>query len=161
MIRAENRQINLISGKKRAIAVILGAVCAVSANQFALAAPSASPVTAVCQKVSTEVVNADKVYVALQFGIVKAAQTYVAQENLTNRLNYNDSYIKTIAAANVELNFFIKNPKCYTASNLAAAKKEVKTNLASITAIQTENINGQLVGDPKKMTTYKPVGLLK
>jgi len=141
--------------------VILGVFFAVSATQVSLAAPNVPPITAECKKVTTQVFNADKVYVALQFGVVKAAQDYVALENLTNRLNYNQSYIKAIQAANVELNFFIKNPKCYTSTNLAAAKKEVKTNLAAISTIYTDNVNGQVVGDPKKMTTYKPVGLLK
>jgi hypothetical protein len=37
----------------------------------------------------------------------------------------------------------------------------VKVNLAAIATIYKENVNGQIVGDPKKMSTYKPVGLLK
>ena len=134
---------------------------AISATQISVAAPSAPAVTVACQKVTTQVLNADKVYIALQFGVVKAAQDYVALENLTNRLNYNQSYIKAIQAANAELNLFIKNPNCYSAANLAAAKKEVKTNLTAINTIYTDNVNGQIVGDPKKMSTYKPVGLLK
>ena len=141
--------------------MILAAFFAFSATQVSLAAPRVPPATTACKRVTTEVFNADKVYVALQFGVVKAAQDYVALENLTNRLNYNLSYIKAIQAANVELNFFIKNPKCYTPTNLAAAKKEVKTNLTAISTIYADNVNGQVVGDPKKMTTYKPVGLLK
>ena len=126
-----------------------------------IAAPSAPAVSAACKKVSTQVVNADKIYIALQYGVVKAAKEYVALENLTNRLNYNLSILKAIQAANVELNFFIKNPSCYSAANFAAAKKEVKANLDGITAIYTDNVNGQLYGNPQKMSTYKPVGLLK
>lgn len=161
MIRARIRQINLPNGINRVGVVALGATLAVLGSQVSTAASSAPAVTVACQKVTTQVVNADKVYIALQLGVVKAAQDYVALENLTNRLNYNQSYIRAIQAANVELNFFIKNPKCYTAANLVAAKKEIKTNLAAINTIYTDNVNGQIVGDPKKMTTYKPVGLLK
>jgi len=36
----------------------------------------------------------------------------------------------------------------------------VKSNLTQITNIRSANINGQLVGDPKKMISFKPVGLL-
>lgn len=161
MIRARIRPIDLTNGIIQTGVVVLGASLAVLGSQVSSAASSAPAVTAACQKVTTEAVNADKVYIALQLGVVKAAQDYVADENLTNRLNYNQSYIRAITAANVELNFFIKNPKCYTAANLAAAKKEIKTNLAAINTIYTDNVNGQVVGDPKKMTTYKPVGLLK
>ena len=51
----------------------------------------AAGIPAICKKITTEVVNADKVYTALQYGVVQAAKAYVANENLTNRLNYNDS----------------------------------------------------------------------
>lgn len=161
MTRARSRHINLSGAAKKTIVVILSVLTSVSTAQLSTAAPSAPAVTVACQKVMTRVLNADKVYIAFQYGVVKAAQDYVALENLVNRLNYNQSYIKAIQAANVELNFFIKNPKCYTATILTSAKKEVKTNLDAITSIYTDNVNGQIVGDPKKMSTYKPVGLLK
>ncbi len=139
-----------------ALAMALG----VSVVQFSMA-PANAAVSAACQKVTTQVVNADKIYIALQYGVVKAAKDYVALENLTNRLNYNQSYVTAIQAADAELNIFIKNPKCYTAANLASAKKELKANLGAIATIYTENVNGQIVGDPKKMSTYNPVGLLR
>jgi len=125
------------------------------------AATSPAPVTAACKKTYTEVVNADKVYIALQFGVVAAAKAYVASNSPTNRLLYNDSYVKAIQAANTELNFAIKSSNCYSAKNIAGYKANVKTNLTQIANIYTANVNGQLVGDPKKMTTFKPVGLLK
>ena len=120
-----------------------------------------SPKSVACQKVFTEVVNADKVYIALQYGVVKAATDYVASNSLSNRLLYNDSFIKAIQAATTELNFAIKSPKCYPAKNIKGYLANVKTNLKQIANIQTANVNGQLVGDPQKMTTFKPVGLLK
>jgi hypothetical protein len=117
--------------------------------------------SAACQKVNVRMINADKIYIALQYGVVKAAQNYVADSSLSNRLLYNDSYIKAIQAINTELNFAITAPKCYPADNVAKYAVTVKTNLTEITNIQNANINGQVVGDPKKMTKYKPVGLLK
>jgi hypothetical protein len=128
------------------------------------ATPTVAPTKALpasCAKVFTEVVNADKVYVALQYGVVKAATDYEANSSLQNRLVYNDSFITAIEAANKELNFAISNPQCYPAKNITGYKANVKSNLAQIAGIHTANVNGQLVGDPKKMTRFKPVGLLK
>ncbi len=122
---------------------------------------SPAPVSAACKKTYTEVVNADKVYIALQYGVVAAAKAYVASNSLTNKLLYNNSYVKAIQAANTELNFAIKSANCYSAKNIAGYKANVKTNTAQIASIISANVNGQLVGDPKKMTTFKPVGLLK
>lgn len=124
-------------------------------------AANAAAMSAACQKVNVRMINADKIYIALQYGVVKAAQNYVADSSLSNRLLYNDSYIKAIQAINTELNFAITAPKCYPADNVAKYAVTVKTNLTEITNIQNANINGQVVGDPKKMTKYKPVGLLK
>jgi hypothetical protein len=107
------------------------------------------------------VVNADKVYVALQYGVVKAATNYVANNSLSNRLLYNDSFVTAIDAADRELGFAISNPQCYPAKKIAEYKGNVKSNLTQIAGIRKANVNGQLVGDPTKMTTYKPVGLLK
>ncbi|MEJ0014465.1 MAG: hypothetical protein WDN07_02590 [Actinomycetota bacterium] len=73
---------------------------------------------------------------------------------------YNDSYIYAIRAANTELNFAIKSPRCYSKASIAQYKASIKTNLKEITGIESANINGQVVGDPKKMSSYKPVGLL-
>ena len=122
---------------------------------------SSAPVSAACKKTYTEVVNADKVYIALQYGVVAAAKAYVASNSLTNKLLYNNSYVKAIQAANTELNFAIKSANCYSSKNIAGYKANVKTNTAQIASIISANVNGQLVGDPKKMTTFKPVGLLK
>ena len=122
---------------------------------------SPAQVSAACKKTYTEVVNADKVYIALQYGVVAAAKAYVASNSLTNKLLYNNSYVKAIQAANTELNFAIKSANCYSAKNIAGYKANVKTNTAQIASIISANVNGQLVGDPKKMTTFKPVGLLK
>lgn len=148
---------------KRALRALLAFGLALSLPQVSLlpvhAAPSQTSVA--CQKVFTEVVNADKVYIALQYGVVKAATDYVANNSLSNRLLYNDSFIKAIQAATTELNFAIKSPKCYPAKNIKGYLANVKTNLKQIANIQTANVNGQLVGDPQKMTTFKPVGLLK
>ena len=125
-------------------------------------ASAATPtLPASCQKVFTMVINADKVYVALQYGVVKAATDYVADNSLTNRLKYNLSYITAINAANRELGFAISSPQCYPAKNITGYKANVKSNLAQIEGIHKANVNGQLVGDPQKMTTFKPVGLLK
>ena len=122
---------------------------------------SPAPVSAACKKTYTEVVNADKVYIALQYGVVAAAKAYVASNSLTNKLLYNNSYVKAIQAANTELNFAIKSANCYSSKNIAGYKANVKTNTAQIASIIAANVNGQLVGDPKKMTTFKPVSLLK
>ena len=80
---------------------------------------SPAPVSAACKKTYTEVVNADKVYIALQYGVVAAAKAYVASNSLTNKLLYNNSYVKAIQAANTELNFAIKSANCYSSKNIA------------------------------------------
>lgn len=147
----------------KVIGSLLAAVTALTLIPFessvVYAVASTKPLA--CQKVFTEVINADKVYIALQYGVVKAATDYVANNSLSNRLFYNDSFIKAIQAATTELNFAIKSPKCYPAKNIKGYLANVKTNLKQIANIQTANVNGQLVGDPQKMTTFKPVGLLK
>jgi len=122
---------------------------------------SAPPVPAFCKKVTTEVINADKVYIALQFGVVAAAKTYLANQTLTNRLLYNNSYIKVFQAAITEYNYFLKNPKCYPTTSPASVKKAIAANQSSIATVQSDNINAATVGDPNKMVSYKPVGLLK
>jgi len=122
---------------------------------------TAPAISAACRKVYTQVVNADKVYVALQYGIVKAATDYLADKSLTNRLVYNDSYITAIQAAQRELNFAINNPQCYPAKNIASYKAGIKSILTEIDNIHSANVNGQVFGDPKKMSTSKPVGLLQ
>ena len=128
----------------------VGAVPAIAASK-----PSA------CSKVSTEVINADKVYIAAQYGVVQAAKSYLANGNLTNRLLYNDSYVKAIQTAITELTFAINSPTCYSASAIASYKANVKSNKAAILTIQADNVNGTLVSDPKVMAKYTPVGLLK
>jgi hypothetical protein len=165
MIKTQNQEVPAFGYGTFKIALALAtvtsmlAIFAVSAN--AASTPSPTPVTAACKKTYTEVVNADKVYIALQFGVVAAAKAYVASNTLTNKLLYNNSYVKAIQAANAELNFAIKSSNCYSAKNIAGYKANVKTNLTQIASIISANVNGQLVGDPKKMTTFKPVGLLK
>ena len=141
------------------VSLILGACLLPLIATPADAATTKLPVA--CQKVFAEVVNADKVYIALQYGVVKAATDYVASNSLSNRLLYNDSFIKAIQAASAELNIAIKNPKCYPVKNITGYLANVKSNLKQIANIYTANVNGQLVGDPQKMTTFKPVGLLK
>jgi len=136
-----------------AIGLTVVQVSAVPANAAAKASA--------CSKVTTEVINADKVYIASQYGVVQAAKSYLANENLTNRLLYNDSYIKAIQTAITELNFAINSPTCYSATAIASYKTNVKSNKAAILTIQADNVNGTLVGDPKVMAKYKPVGLLK
>ncbi len=152
--------------------VVLSLACFLLQNaplpsQAASATPTATPtpvttsIPTACKKVYVEVVNADKVYIALQYGVVKAATDYEANQSFSNKLVYNDSFITAIQAANRELGFAISNPQCYPAKNITGYKSNVKSNLAQITGIRSANINGQLVGDPKKMTTFKPIGLLK
>jgi len=122
---------------------------------------SAPPVPAFCKKVTTEVINADKVYIALQYGVVQAAKAYLANANLTNRLLYNNSFIKVFQAAITEYNFFLNNPKCYPTTSPASIKKAIAANQTSIATVQSDNINAAAAGDPKKMAAYNPVGLLK
>ena len=121
----------------------------------------AAAITAVFKKITTEVINADKVYIAYQFGVVQAAKAYEANMSLTTRLAYNQSFIKVFQAAITEYNYFLKNPKCYPTTPLAKVKQGIADNQKSISAIYADNVQGQVVGDPKKMTTYTPVGLLK
>jgi len=120
-----------------------------------------APVSAACKATFSAVVKADRVYISLQFDVVAAAKGYVASNSLTNRLVYNNSYIKAIQAANAELNIAIKNPACYPAKNITSYVANVKTNSTEIANIIAANVNGQLVGDPKKMATFKPIGLLR
>ncbi len=154
----------LSSSRKIGLSVALGAfllqLVPVTANAAATTPAPSTKLPASCTKVFTQVMNADKVYVALQYGVVKAATDYVADSSLQNQLLYNDSYITAIQAANKELTFAINNPKCYPAKNIASYKASVKSNLTQIANIHSANVNGQLVGDPKKMTTFKPIGLL-
>ena len=121
----------------------------------------AAPISAACKAIYTSVIKADRLYISLQFDVVSAAKAYVASNSLTNRLVYNNSYIKAIQAGNAELNIAIKSPGCYSAKNISSYKANVKTNLSEIATIFAANVNGQIVGDPKKMATFKPVGLLK
>ena len=136
---------------------------AISCGGVVLASSSAeaAPIPAACKKITTEVINADKVYVALQYGVVQAAKAYLANQSLTNRLNYNDSYIPVFKAAITEYTYFLKNSQCYPTTSLTQVKQGISDNQKSITAIQADNVAGQVVGDPKKMSTFKPVGLLK
>jgi P pilus assembly chaperone PapD len=153
-----------IVGRMGVALLLLASLMQVSASAALAASASPTPVTssipASCKKVYVEVVNADKVYIALQYGVVKAATDYEANQSFSNKLIYNDSYITAIQAANRELNFAISNPQCYPAKNITGYIANVKSNLAQITNIRSANINGQLVGDPKKMMSFKPVGLL-
>jgi P pilus assembly chaperone PapD len=153
-----------IVGRMGVALILLASLMQVSASAALAASASPTPVTssipASCKKVYVEVVNADKVYVALQYGVVKAATDYEANQSFSNKLIYNDSHITAIQAANRELNFAISNPQCYPAKNITGYIANVKSNLAQITNIRSANINGQLVGDPKKMMSFKPVGLL-
>ena len=151
-------------GKIGAAALLGASLLQISAGSALAASATPTPVTsaipASCKKVYVEVVNADKVYIALQYGVVKAATDYEANQSFSNKLIYNDSYITAIQAANRELNFAISNPQCYPAKNITGYIANVKSNLTQITNIRSANINGQLVGDPKKMISFKPVGLL-
>jgi len=153
-----------IVGRMGVALILLASLMQESASAALAASASPTPVTssipASCKKVYVEVVNADKVYIALQYGVVKAATDYEANQSFSNKLIYNDSYITAIQAANRELNFAISNPQCYPAKNITGYIANVKSNLAQITNIRSANINGQLVGDPKKMMSFKPVGLL-
>ena len=146
-----------------ALKVGLALAIGVSTLQSAVnTAGAAAPVLpAACQKVFIKVINADKVYVALQYGVIKAATDFVASNSLSNRLVYNDSYITAIEAANKELSFAIASPRCYPAKNILGYKANIKHNLAQIAGIHIANVNGQVVGNPTKMQTFKPVGLLK
>ncbi len=64
-----------------------GLSLAIAASLLQMGSSGASAATptlpASCQKVFTKVINADKVYVALQYGVVKAATDYVADNSLT------------------------------------------------------------------------------
>ena len=117
--------------------------------------------TAACQKVYKEIVNADNIYVATQYGIIAAARTYLAAGTFVNKLAYNESFTTVFKAANAELNIAIKNPKCYPVAGLKSYVAGIKTNSVQIATIQSYNINGQIYYDPKKATVLKPAGLLK
>ena len=132
-------------------------------SSAATAAPK-PPVTsrsAACQKVYKEIVNADNIYVATQYGIIAAARTYLAAGTFVNKLSYNESFTTVFKAANAELNIAIKNPKCYPVAGLKSYVAGIKTNLVQIATIQSYNINGQIYYNPKKATVLKPAGLLK
>lgn len=144
---------------KVGLVLVMGATVLQATTISAHAATPTLPAS--CHKVTTKVINADKIYVALQYGVVKAATDFIASNSLSNRLLYNGSFILAIKAANNELNLAISSPQCYSAKNLLGYKANVKSNLAQIAGIYSANVHGQLVGDPKKMTTFKPVGLLR
>jgi hypothetical protein len=114
-----------------------------------------------CVKVTTELKNADKVYVALQYGVIATAKAYLAKNVLVNVLAYNNSIIKVLQAANTEYKFGSSNPRCVAASTIAIYQSYLRKNLATIASIQTSNIGGQPVGAPKSWLTYIPAGLLK
>jgi len=149
------------------------ALALVPVNAQAAATPAAShaassaPTTLLpatnpaCVKVTTELKNADKVYVALQYGVIATAKAYLAKNTLVNLLAYNNSIIKVLEAANKEYKFGSSNPRCVAASTIATYNSYLKKNLATISSIQTSNINGQPVGAPKSWLTYIPAGLLK
>lgn len=132
-----------------------------SSAASARANPPASGSTPACQKATKEIVNADNVYTATQYGIIAAAKAYLASKTLVNQLAYNESFATVFKAANAELNIAIKNPKCYNAASLKSYIAGVKTNSTQIALIQTYIINGQIYYDPQKATVLKPVGLLK
>ncbi len=125
------------------------------------AKPPATAVTAACKKVYKEIVNADNIYVATQYGVIAAAKSYMAAGTLVNKLSYNQSFITVFKAANAELNIALKNSKCYPATSVKTYLAGVKSNLTQISTIQSYNINGQLYYDVKKASVIKPVGLLK
>ena len=114
-----------------------------------------------CVKVTTKLKNADKVYIAYQYGVIAAAKKYLAANNLTNVLLYNNSIIKVLEAANTEYKFGSSDPKCVDAATIATYQSYLKKNLATIAGIQNSNISGQPVGAPKSWLTYVPAGLLK
>ena len=157
-------------GGKFAIVLVAAAVMSFGAVTVAQASttaksnptPAASAtVSAACAKVYTEVTNADKVYVAYQYGIVQAAKNYLANSNLTNVLLYNDSVISALKAAGNEYTIAVKNPSCFNSSTVSSAAKNIKTNTATVTSIQSYSVAGKPVGTPKSWLTYKPVGLYK
>jgi hypothetical protein len=127
----------------------------------ATAKPPATARTAACQKVYKEIVNADNIYVATQYGVIAAAKTYLAAGTFVNKLAYNESFTTVFKAANAELNIAIKNPKCYPVAGLKSYVAGIKTNSVQIATIQNYNINGQIYYDPKKASVLKPAGLLK
>ena len=150
-----------------ALAIAVGGIQFSVAPVHAATTPTPKPtvtrtvISTTCQKVLVEIANADKTYVALQFGVIKAAQSYLDSTVLTNILLYNDSIINVLKAADVEYSFATSNTKCFPATSIANYNNYLKSNLASITSIQNSNISGLAVGKPKSWLTYKPVGLLK
>ena len=127
----------------------------------AISKPPVTARTAACQKVYKEIVNADNIYVATQYGVIAAAKTYLAAGTFVNKLAYNESFTTVFKAANAELNIAIKNPKCYPVAGLKSYVSGIKTNSVQIATIQNYNINGQIYYDPKKASVIKPAGLLK
>ena len=162
---------------KLALSVFLALVYALPGSQLAFnpeiadaaTTPSASPsaqsllpaTTPACIKVITELRNADKVYIALQYGVIATAKEYLAANTLVNLLAYNNSVIKVLQAANTEYKFGSSNPRCVAASTIATYRSNMKKNLASISNIQTSNISGRPIGSPRSWLTYTPIGLLK
>ncbi len=144
--------------------LVVALACLTPAASFAATStpstllPATNPA---CVKVTTELKNADKVYVALQYGVIATAKAYLAKNTLVNLLAYNNSIIKVLEAANKEYTFGSSNPRCVAASTIATYNSYLKKNLATISSIQTSNINGQPVGAPKSWLTYIPAGLLK
>ena len=156
-----------------ALALFVTSAGALTSTSFAAATPKPStsatsaaklPTTAgsaACQKVYKQIVNADNIYVATQYGIIAAAKTFLASGTLVNRLAYNQSFATVFKAANAELNLALKSPKCYTAISIKSYRGGVKSNLNQISVIQNYNINGQVFYDAKKATAIKPKGLLR
>ena len=144
--------------------LVVALACLTPAASFAATStpstllPATNPA---CVKVTTELKNADKVYVAVQYGVIATAKAYLAKNTLVNLLAYNNSIIKVLEAANKEYTFGSSNPRCVAASTIATYNSYLKKNLATISSIQTSNINGQPVGAPKSWLTYIPAGLLK
>ena len=132
-----------------------------TATATAIAKPPATAGTPACQKVYKEVINADNVYLALQYGIVSAAKIYLAAGSLVNKLAYNESFAEVFKAQNAELNLAVKNPKCYPVSSIKGYLANIKSATTQIATIQSYIINGQIYYDPKKATALKPSGLLK
>ena len=162
---------------KVGLPLVMALAFAIPGSQLALApdsaraaaTPAASPssqallpgTAPACVKVTTQLRNADKVYIAYQYGVIATAKAYIATNNLVNLLAYNNSIIKVLQAANTEYKVGSSNPRCVAASTIAIYQSYFKKNLATISDIQTSNIHGQPVGAPKSWLTYIPAGLLK
>jgi hypothetical protein len=153
-----------------ALAISIPSVQLVVPADRAVAAPTPKPsatssilpgTAPECVKVTTKLKNADKVYIAYQYGVIAAAKKYLAANNLTNVLLYNNSIIKVLQAANTEYKFGSSDPRCVDATTIATYQAYLKKNLGTIAGIQNSNISGQPVGAPKSWLTYVPAGLLK